>query len=166
MKEYFTLEEIDQAADAVRGRTSHQPKVGLVLGTGLGGLADKVETPDFVSYRDIPFWPNSTVLGHQGRLAVGQLFGMPVLVQQGRSHFYEGYSMAEVTLPIRVMQRLGVETLIVTNAAGAINPEYQPGDVMMITDHIGLMGMTGFTRCAVPEPRYVWAALPGYEPGV
>ncbi len=151
MKEYFTLEEIDQAADAVRGRTTHQPKVGLVLGSGLGGLADLIETPDFVSYRDIPFWPNSTVLGHQGRLAVGQLHGMPVLVQQGRSHFYEGYSMAEVTLPIRVMQRLGVETLIVTNAAGAINPEYQPGDVMMITDHISLMGMTGFNPLRGPN---------------
>lgn len=144
MKEYITIEEIDQAAEAVRGRTTHHPKVGLILGSGLGGLADAVTGADFVPYQEIPFWPRSTVEGHKGRLVIGQLMGVEVMVEQGRAHFYEGYSMAELTLPIRVMQRLGVETLIVTNAAGAINPEYEPGDVMLITDHIGLVGMTGF----------------------
>lgn len=143
MKEYYSLEEIDQAAAAVRERTGQQPKVGLVLGSGLGGLADLVENPDVIAYRDIPHWPTSTVVGHHGRLVIGQLMGKPVLVQQGRAHYYEGYSMAAVTLPVRVMQRLGIETLIVTNAAGAINPDFEPGDIMLITDHIAMMGMTG-----------------------
>lgn len=144
MKEYFTLEEIDQAAQAVRVRTARHPQVGLILGSGLGGLADTISGADIVPYQEIPFWPQSTVEGHKGRLVIGQLEGVEVLVQQGRAHFYEGYSMAEVTLPVRVMQRLGVSTLIVTNAAGAINPQFAPGDVMLITDHIGLAGMTGF----------------------
>jgi purine-nucleoside phosphorylase len=151
MKEYFTLEEIDQAAQSIGGRTVHRPKVGLILGTGLGGLAELVEQADIIPYQDIPFWPRSTVEGHQGRLVIGRLKGAPVIVQQGRSHFYEGYSMAEVTLPVRVMKRLGVETLIVTNAAGAINPEFEPGDVMLITDHISLMGMTGFNPLRGPN---------------
>ncbi len=151
MKEYFTLEEIDAAAQVVCGRTTHEPKVGLILGSGLGGLAEQVEKADFVPYQDIPFWPRSTVEGHKGRLVIGPLMGVPVVVQQGRSHFYEGYSMAEVTLPVRVMKRLGVETLIVTNAAGAINPAFQPGDVMLITDHISLAGMTGFNPLRGPN---------------
>lgn len=151
MKEYFSLAEIDQAAAAVRAKTVQQPKVGLILGSGLGGLADLVEQADFIAYQDIPFWPASTVQGHQGRLVVGKLMGVTVIVQQGRAHFYEGYSMAEVTLPVRVMQRLGVETLIVTNAAGAINPDFQPGDVMLITDHIALSGMTGFNPLRGPN---------------
>lgn len=151
MKEYFTIEEIDQAANAVRTCTKQQPKIGLILGSGLGSLADAVEGADFVSYQDIPFWPQSTVEGHKGRLVIGQLMGAPVIVQQGRSHFYEGYSMAEVTLPVRVMRRLGVETLIVTNAAGAINPQFVPGDVMLIIDHIGLMGMTGLNPLRGPN---------------
>lgn len=151
MKEYFSLAEIDQAAVAVRQKMNHQPRVGLILGSGLGGLADLVENPDTIAYQEIPFWPASTVQGHQGRLVIGQLMGVPVMVQQGRSHFYEGYSMAEVTLPVRVMQRLGVEMLIVTNAAGAINPGFEPGDVMLITDHIGLVGMTGFNPLRGPN---------------
>jgi purine-nucleoside phosphorylase len=145
------LEEIDQAAQIVGRHTIHGPKVGLILGSGLGGLAELVEQADIVSYQDIPFWPRSTVEGHQGRLVIGQLMGAPVIVQQGRAHFYEGYSMAEVTLPVRVMKRLGVEILIVTNAAGAINPEFAPGDVMLITDHIGLVGMTGFNPLRGPN---------------
>ncbi|RPJ51704.1 MAG: purine-nucleoside phosphorylase [Chloroflexi bacterium] len=151
MKEYFTLEEIDQAAQVVRGQTTQAPKVGLILGSGLGGLADQVESADLVPYQEIPFWPKSTVEGHQGRLVIGSLQGVPVVVQQGRAHFYEGYSMAEVTLPVRVMKRLGVETLIVTNAAGAINPGFEPGDVMLITDHINLVGMTGFNPLRGPN---------------
>ncbi len=151
MKEYFTLEEIDQAAAAVQARTAQKPKVGLILGSGLGGLADEVEQPDIVAYQDIPFWPVSTVQGHQGRLVIGKLAGADVIVQQGRAHFYEGYSMAQVTLPVRVMQRLGVEILVVTNAAGAIHPDYEPGDVMLITDHIGLVGMTGFNPLRGPN---------------
>jgi purine-nucleoside phosphorylase len=151
MKEFITLDEIDQVVAGVRKHTSQQPKVGLILGSGLGGLAEMVERPDFVPYTDLPLWPTSTVQGHAGRLVVGDLMGVKTVVQQGRAHFYEGYSMAEVTLPVRVMQRMGVEYLIVTNAAGAIHPDYQPGDVMLIVDHIALMGMTGFNPLRGPN---------------
>ena len=143
MKEYITTAEIDQVVALIRQKTSQQPKVGLILGSGLGGLANLVEQADFIPYSEIPSWPRSTVEGHQGQLVIGNLNGVCVMVLQGRSHFYEGYSMAEVTLPVRVMQRLGMETLIVTNAAGAINPSYEPGDIMLIVDHISLLGMTG-----------------------
>lgn len=151
MKEYLTLAEIDQAAQAVRQQISHQPTVGLILGSGLGALAERVEDAQSVAYEDIPFWPRSTVQGHQGKLLFGTLMGVPVVVQQGRSHFYEGYSMAEVTLPVRVMQRLGVQTLIATNAAGGINPDFHPGDVMLITDHINFVGMAGFSPLRGPN---------------
>ena len=151
IKENFTLEEIDQLAAAVRAQSSQQPRVGLILGSGLGGLADAVEQADIISYENLPYWPTSTVQGHIGRLVIGDLFGAKVLVQQGRAHFYEGYSMAEVTLPVRVMKRLGVEVLVVTNAAGAIHPEYEPGDVMLIVDHIALVGMTGFNPLRGPN---------------
>lgn len=160
MKEYFSLEEIDQAVEAVRQRTAQQPKVGLILGSGLGGLADLVERADTIAYRDVPFWPISTVQGHQGRLVIGKLWGADVLVQQGRSHFYEGYSAAEVTLPVRVMQRLGVQILIVTNAAGAIHPDYEPGDVMLIKDHIALFGMTGFNPLRGPNLDVIGPRFP------
>ncbi len=143
MKEYFTLEEIDQVANAVRSRTTHQPKVGLILGSGLGELAQSVENADHILFSALPSWPVSTVHGHAGKLVIGELEKKEVIVMQGRAHYYEGYSMAEIGLPVRVMQRLGVEILIVTNAAGAINPLYAPGDVMFINDHIAMIGMTG-----------------------
>lgn len=142
-KEYFNLQEIDQVADVIRTRLNQKPTIGMILGSGLGDLADMVENPEYIAYSDLPFWPVSTVIGHKGRLVIGKLQGQTVMVLQGRAHYYEGYSMAEVTLPIRVMQRLNINHLIVTNAAGAINPEFVPGDVMLITDHISLLGMTG-----------------------
>jgi len=151
MREFFTLEEIDQVVADIRVRTSQQPKVGLILGSGLGGLAEMVDRPDIIPYANLPFWPASTVQGHVGRLVIGNLMGLSAIVQQVRAHFYEGYSMAEVTLPVRVMQRMGVEFLIVTNAAGAINPDYQPGDIMLIVDHIALVGMTGFNPLRGPN---------------
>lgn len=151
MREYLTLAEIDQAAQAVRNRLDFQPRVGLVLGSGLGGLAEKVSNAVTVPYESIPYWPQSTVPGHAGRLVAGSLFGVAVLVQQGRAHFYEGYSMAEVTLPVRVMKRLGIDILILTNAAGAIHPAFEPGDVMLIVDHISLVGMTGFNPLRGPN---------------
>ncbi len=151
MPEFFSLQEIDEAAQSIRQRLDVQPAVGLVLGSGLGGLADQVQRPVFIEYPTIPHWPVSTVQGHAGRLVIGELAGTQVLVQQGRAHFYEGYSMAEVTLPIRVMKRLGIETVILTNAAGAIHPEFEPGDVMLITDHLSLMGMTGFNPLRGPN---------------
>lgn len=143
MKEYFTLAEIDEVAQAIRPLTKYEPKVGLILGSGLGDLANSIEEPDFIPYANLPYWPTSTVHGHSGQLVIGKLEGQTVITMQGRAHYYEGYSMAEVTLPVRVMQRLGVEKLIVTNAAGAINPEYVPGDVMFLSDHIAMIAMTG-----------------------
>lgn len=151
MKEYFTIDEIDQVTNAVRDRTSHRPEVGLILGSGLGGLADLIEDSDTIPYSQINHWPVSTIEGHQGQLVIGRLRGACVMALQGRAHFYEGYSMAEVTLPVRVMQRLGVKTLIVTNAAGAINPNFEPGDVMLIVDHINLVGMAGFNPLRGPN---------------
>jgi len=143
MSEYLTLEQIDEAAQAVRNRTSHQPRIGMILGSGLGDLAELVEEPARIPYREIPHWPVSTVQGHIGQLVIGKLAGQCVMVLQGRVHFYEGYPMDQVTLPVRVMQRMGLDTLFVTNAAGAINPDYEPGDLMLIVDQISLMTMTG-----------------------
>jgi len=140
---FMTLEQIDQAVDAVRARTSYRPRVGLILGSGLNGLADSVQKADTIPYGDLPNWPISTVHGHAGRLVIGELEGQIVFVMQGRIHFYEGYGMSQITLPVRVMQRLGLEMMFVTNAAGGVNPDFVPGDVMLITDNLNLMGMTG-----------------------
>jgi purine-nucleoside phosphorylase len=114
-------------------------------------VADMVEAPDVISTTILPFWPRSTVPGHMGHLVIGNLLGQPVLVLQGRAHYYEGYSMSQVTLPVRVMKRLGIDILVVTNAAGAIDPAYAPGDLMMITDHIALIGMTGLNPLIGPN---------------
>ena len=143
MTTFVTLEHIDQAADAVRQRTSHQPRVGMILGSGLNSLADSVEKADIIPYSELPNWPVSTVFGHAGRLVIGELEGQTVMVMQGRIHFYEGYSLSQITLPVRVMLRLGLEMMFVTNAAGGVNPDFVPGDVMLITDHLNLLGMTG-----------------------
>lgn len=151
MSEYLTLKEIDQTADAVRSRIQTAPRVGIILGSGLGPLADSVENPTIIPYNDLPQWPVSTVIGHRGRLVVGQMENQDVLVMQGRIHFYEGYSMAQVSFPVRVMQRLGVEIFIVTNAAGAVNPEYEPGELMLITDHLNLIGMIGHSPLRGPN---------------
>lgn len=143
MTEFITLNQINSAVTVIRKRAKQQPKVGLILGSGLGDLADSVIAPDCVDYKDIPGWPVSTIQGHKGRLVIGELAGVPVLIMQGRAHYYEGYSISQIGFPIRVMRKLGIETLIVTNAAGAINPVFKPGDVMVITDHISLMAMGG-----------------------
>lgn len=143
MQTYFTLEKIDEVANAVRERINIKPRIGIILGSGLNDLAASVENSSTVSYRDLPSWPISTVIGHAGQLVVGKLEGQNVFVMQGRVHFYEGYSMAQVTLPVRVMQRLGIEIMIVTNAAGGVNPDFIPGDVMLITDNLNLVGMSG-----------------------
>lgn len=140
---FVTLEQIDQAADAIRSRTSYRPRVGLILGSGLNSLADSVQKADTIPFGDLPNWPRSTVEGHVGRLVIGELEGQSVMVMQGRVHFYEGYSISQIALPVRVMIRLGLEMVIVTNAAGGVNPEFVPGDVMLITDNLNLMGMTG-----------------------
>lgn len=143
MEKYYTLHEIDQAAAVIRERHTDALRVGIILGSGLGPLADAVETPTIIPYNEIPGWPVSTVEGHQGRLVLGMLEGQSVMIMQGRVHYYEGYSMAQVGFPLRVMQRLGLEILIVTNAAGAVNPDFEPGEVMLIIDHLNLLGMAG-----------------------
>ena len=151
MDEFYTLAEIDQIRDAVRARIQVEPEVGLILGSGLGTLADSVEGARVTPFGELPSWPVSTVPGHLGRLVAGQMEGKIVLVLQGRVHYYEGYSMAQVTLPVRVMNRLGIKTLILTNAAGAVNPDYQPGELMLITDHFNLMGMAGLNPLRGPN---------------
>ena len=143
MSEFVSLSEIDQAVEVIQRKISMQPRVGMILGSGLGKLADKVEEAVIIPYGDIPNWPVSTVEGHQGQLVIGVLEGQNVLVMQGRAHFYEGYSMSQVGFPIRVMQRLGLEIFIVTNAAGGVNQDFEPGEVMLITDHLNLLGMAG-----------------------
>jgi purine-nucleoside phosphorylase len=143
MTTFVTLEQIDQAAEAIRKRTRYQPRVGLILGSGLNSLAEAVNEPVLIPYGEIPNWPVSTVHGHAGRLVIGELERQTVLVMQGRVHYYEGYSMSQVTLPVRAMLRLGLEMMFVTNAAGGVNPDFVPGDVMLITDHLNLIGMTG-----------------------
>lgn len=143
MSIFVTLEQIDEAADAIRKRTSYRPRVGLILGSGLNSLADSVQKADIIPYGDLPNWPVSTVHGHAGRLVIGELEGQTALVMQGRIHFYEGYSMSQITLPVRVMLRLGLEMLFVTNAAGGVHPDFSPGDVMLITDNLNLIGMMG-----------------------
>jgi len=151
MSEFFSLAQIDEAADVIRKRTQHKPKIALILGSGLGGLADAVAQPDIIPYGEIPYWYRSTIEGHIGRLVIGNLEDKPVLVMQGRSHYYEGITISQVGFPIRVMQRLGIEILIVTNAAGATNPAYAPGDLMLITDHIALMAMAGLNPLRGPN---------------
>jgi purine-nucleoside phosphorylase len=160
MSEYFTLAEIDEAADAIRKRTHHQPKIALILGSGLGSLADAVSQPDIIPYGEIPHWYLSTIEGHAGRLVIGNLEKKPVMVMQGRSHYYEGITIAQVGFPIRVMQRLGIEILIVTNAAGAINPEYAPGDLMLISDHIALRAMAGLNPLRGPNLKELGSRFP------
>lgn len=160
MSEYYPLEQIDRIADFIRSRYSYHPSVGIILGSGLGALASSVEFATIIPYNIIQDWPVSTVIGHQGHLVVGKLEGKEVIVMQGRVHYYEGYSMAQVVLPVRVLQRLGIEILIVTNAAGAVNPSYTPGDLMLITDHINLVGMTGLNPLRGPNLEELGARFP------
>ena len=151
MAEFITLKEIDETCAKIQQSIRILPKVGIILGSGLGGLASLVDDPDILFYQEIPHWPTSSILGHAGRLVNGFLEGVAVMVMQGRAHYYEGYPISKVTFPIRVMQKLGIETIIVSNAAGGINPEFQPGDVMMICDHINLVGMAGINPLRGPN---------------
>ncbi len=143
MTKFITINDINQAADAIRARIDIKPEVGMILGTGLGELANSVSDAVIIPNREIPRWPLSTVQGHSGRLVIGTLEGVKVLVLQGRTHYYEGYRMGQITLPVRVMQQLGCDKMVVTNAAGAINPKFEPGDLMLINDHLNLIGMGG-----------------------
>lgn len=134
-------EAIQQASTFLKKNYGNNiPEIGLILGSGLGVLADEIEDPIKIPYQDIPNFPVSTVAGHAGQLVFGKLEGVLVLAMQGRFHFYEGYSLDKVTFPVRVMKELGVKTLIVTNAAGGVNEAFAPGDLMLIKDHINNMG--------------------------
>ncbi|NXH17148.1 PNPH phosphorylase, partial [Bucco capensis] len=132
-----------ETADWLRARTIQHPKTAIICGSGLGGLADVLENKTIFPYEDIPHFPRSTVAGHAGRLVFGELKGQPCVCMQGRFHHYEGYSVSMVTFPIRVFFLLGVEVLLVTNAAGGLNPHFQVGDIMFIRDHISLFGLAG-----------------------
>jgi purine-nucleoside phosphorylase len=134
------VERLDEAAAAVRGRTPLRPSIGVVLGSGLGAFADALEEAVGVPFSQIPHFPASTVVGHSGALVVGRCRGVPVAVLKGRVHFYEGYRLDELVFPVRVLGRLGVRTVVVTNAAGAINAAFAPGELMVIEDHINLLG--------------------------
>lgn len=156
----LTRAHYKEGAEYIRQRTQHAPTIGLILGSGLGGLADSVEEADRIPASDVPNWPKSTVEGHAGQLVVGKLHGQTVLCQQGRVHFYEGLSMAQITLPVRVMFELGIKVLIVTNAAGGINQGYRPGDLMLISDHINMPGMTGNSPLIGPNDASLGARFP------
>ncbi|WP_417390966.1 purine-nucleoside phosphorylase [Gimesia sp.] len=134
------VEQIDEAITFLKPRISESPRVGLILGTGLGDFTKQITQQIQIPYESIPHFPRSTVESHAGQLVSGNLNGTPIIAMEGRFHFYEGYSLKEVTFPVRVMKALGVETLIITNAAGGMNPHYQLADIMIIEDQINLMG--------------------------
>ena len=132
------LEVIKQTADHLKEKTNFEPQIGIILGTGLGGLVNEINIAHAISYEDIPNFPVSTVEGHKGQLIFGDLGGKRVVAMQGRFHFYEGYSMNELVFPVRVMKFLGIEKLMVSNASGGVNPDFEIGDIMLISDHINL----------------------------
>ncbi len=146
-----SLEQIDSIVAAIQHKVDVQPKIGLVLGSGLGAVADAVDSPTEISTDEFEGWPRSTVEGHAGKLIFGELEGQTVCVVDGRVHFYEGHSMASVVIPVRVLKRLGAEVLIVTNAAGGVNQNFEAGDVMLITDHINFPGMAGHSPLRGPN---------------
>lgn len=160
MEKWLSAEQIYEAANAVRKMSARAPKIGLVLGSGLSSLADAVVDPDVIPFSDIPHWPQSTVPGHSGKLVLGHLEDKPVLVMQGRVHYYEGYSMSQITMPVRMMRLLGIETLILTNAAGGLNQEFQAGDLMLIRDHINLPGLAGNNPLRGPNDESIGPRFP------
>jgi purine-nucleoside phosphorylase len=150
-----------EAARAIRGRTSLVPHIGLILGSGLGGLAGRIANPTAVPYADIPNFPRSAVEGHTNELILGQLAGRPVVVMSGRVHMYEGYSAAEVAFPVRVLRELGIASLLVSNAAGGLNRKFQAGDLMLIEDHIFLPGLAGHNPLTGPNDDLLGPRFPG-----
>lgn len=170
MAEYYTLEMLQESVAAIRRHTAIIPRVGMILGSGLNPLAEAVAQAVEIPFEAIPHFPISTVVGHQGRLLLGDLDGVPVVVMQGRAHYYEGYCMAQVALPVRVMKLLGADMLIVTNAAGGLNLTYRPGDVMIIGDHLNLIGMAGLNPLRGPNLEDLGPRFPSmneaYEPAL
>src|ERR1700738_2683973 len=144
----------DQAIEAVVAIQNHstlKPAIAIILGSGLGDLANEIEQATAIPYTHIPHFAHSTVVGHAGRLIIGTLEGVPVVAMQGRFHFYEGHTLQVLTLPVRVMHLLGAHTLIVSNAAGGVNPRYHPGDFMLIRDHISMLGLAGINPLVGPN---------------
>jgi len=166
----YTRAHYREAADTIRRWTRHQPQIGIILGSGLNPLADEVEAANRIAYADIPHFPPTGVAGHVGQMVIGRLAGRDVLIMQGRAHAYEGISLQHATLPVRVMHELGIGTLIVTNAAGGLNPAWRAGDLMLITDHIGLSAMIGHNPLWGPNddslgPRFP-AMSKAYDPAL
>ena len=158
--------QIRQAIEAINHHWSGQPRVGIILGTGLGGLAEQIETEATLAYESIPHFPRSTAIGHTGQLVCGRLQGLPVVAMEGRFHAYEGYSLRQITFPVRVMKALGAEILIVSNACGGMNPQYAAGDIMVIEDHINLMNgnpLIGVNEAAL-GPRFPDMSAPYDRP--
>jgi purine-nucleoside phosphorylase len=165
-----TRAEIREAADFITQRTSLRPRIGLVLGSGLASLAAEVPQAVVMPFGDIPHFAQSTVEGHTGALVVGELQHVPVMIMSGRTHYYEGYSMQRVTFPIRVMWSLGIQYLILTNAAGGLNPSFRAGDLMLISDHIGLANMVGLNPLRGPNDAEIGPRFPDmsrvYDPAL
>ncbi len=168
MSDFYTKQHFIRAAEYILSRTRHRPQVAIVLGSGLGGFVSEVQDADVIPYSDIPEFPQCTVEGHMGRLIIGRLEGACVAVMQGRAHYYEGYSMQQITFPVRTFQQMGIGTLIVTNAAGGLNPEYRAGDLMLIADHINLVGMAGLNPLRGPNDPELGPRFPdmsrAYDP--
>jgi purine-nucleoside phosphorylase len=159
--------QIDEAVDAIRARWPAEPQVGIILGTGIGSLASEIQTEASIDYESIPHFLKPTATGHQGRLVCGKLAGASVMAMEGRFHPYEGYPLDQITLPVRVMNALGAELLIVTNACGGMNPHYALGDIMVIDDHINLLGgnpLVGINDDRL-GPRFPDMACP-YDPAL
>jgi purine-nucleoside phosphorylase len=134
------FDKVQASAEAIRQRWKETPRAGIILGTGLGSLVERMEVDVAIDYGEIPNFLRSTALSHRGRLVCGRLNGLPVMVMEGRHHLYEGYALRDITLPVRVMKALGAGLLVVSNAAGGMNPYYRCGDIMLIDDHINLLG--------------------------
>jgi len=134
------MSRINKAVEYIKSKIDFEPEIGIILGTGLGSLAEYIKAEATIEYADIPEFPVSTVFGHAGRLILGELEGKKVVAMQGRFHYYEGYTMQEITIPVRVMKKLGIKLLVASNACGGLNPSFIAGDIMIITDHINFMG--------------------------
>ena len=156
---------VEKCADALRQRIQHTPKVGIVLGTGLGGLVSEIDDREEIPYADLPGFPVSTAPGHSGALHLGRIGDVPVMAFQGRFHVYEGYDALDITMPIRVMARLGVDQLIITNACGGMNKNLQKGELLVIDDHVNLLGINPLTGTNLDEwgPRFPDMSRP-YDP--
>lgn len=156
------LKKVNESVEYIKKSIDSEPKIGIILGTGLGEFVDKIEEQTIIPYEDIPNFPVSTAPGHHGRLIIGKCMGKTVFCMQGRFHYYEGYTMEEVTYPIRVMKQLGIEKILITNASGGLDPNLNPGDLMVIDDHINFMGNNPLIGKNIDElgPRFVDMSKP------